>query len=78
MIDQSMSVNEAYLAMFSFLEDYYARTKSDEIGSMLSSMCLMHDGQPMDIAYWDEWEKAVEKALSGEVDAEMRFSTSNM
>ncbi|WP_221931610.1 hypothetical protein [Palleronia caenipelagi] len=61
------------MAMFSFLEDYYSRTQSDEIGSMLSGLCLMSDGNPMDPAYWDEWEQAVQKALNGDVDAEMRL-----
>lgn len=74
MADTSLTVREAYLAMFSFLEDYYNRTKSDEVGSLLSGMCLMTDGEPMDVAYWDEWEQAVKKAVSGEVDAEMRLT----
>lgn len=73
MQDKSLSSREAYLAMFSFLEDYYSRTQSDEIGSMLSGLCLMSDGKPMDPAYWDEWEQAVQKALNGNVDAEMRL-----
>lgn len=60
--------------MFSFLEVYYLRTKSDEIGAMLSSMCLLSDGMPMDSAYWDEWEEAVQKAVNGQVDADMRLS----
>jgi hypothetical protein len=70
----TLTQKEAYLAMFSFLEDYYSRTKSDEIGSMLSGMCLMTDGKPMDGAYWNEWEQSVQKSLKGLVDAEMRLS----
>jgi len=73
MNDKILTSRGAYLAMFSFLEDYYTRTKSDEIGSILSGMCLMSDGQPMDVAYWDEWELAIDKALNGDVDAEVRF-----
>lgn len=69
-----LSDKQAYLAMFSFLEDYYNRTKSDEIGAMLGAMCLTNDGMPMDIAYWHEWQEAVGKALAGSVDAEMRLS----
>ncbi|MGD8327707.1 MAG: hypothetical protein PVF65_12415, partial [Sphingomonadales bacterium] len=52
---------EAYLAMFSFLEEYYERTGADEIGSLLSGMCLMGDGMPMDSAYWREWKAAIQK-----------------
>jgi hypothetical protein len=69
-----LTEKEAYLAMFSFLDDYYQRTKLDEIGSLLSGMCLMNDGMPMDVAYWDEWEESVQKSLSGKVDAEMRLT----
>lgn len=72
-MSKTLSQNEAYLAMFSFLEDYYARTKSDEIGSMLSGMCLMSDGKTMDPAYWEEWQEAVQRAIAGNVDAEMRL-----
>ena len=73
-MSKNLTKKDAYLAMFSFLEDYYARTKSDEIGSLLSGMCLMHDGMPMDPAYWSEWERAVQNTLEGRVDAEVRFS----
>ncbi len=68
-----LTEKEAYLAMFAFLEDFYNRTKSDEIGSLLSGMCLMGDGMPMDSAYWHEWEQSVQKALCDEVDAGMRL-----
>ncbi|GAB2204987.1 hypothetical protein ROS1_18030 [Roseibium sp. ROS1] len=69
-----MDEKQSYLAMFSFLEDYYHRTKSDEIGAMLGAMCLASDGKPMDPAYWHEWKQAVQKAINGEVDAEMRLT----
>jgi len=72
-----LTEKEAYLAMFSFLEDYYKRTKSDEVGSMLSGMCLMNDGEPMDSAYWKEWKQSVEKSLKGTVDAEIGLSSGN-
>jgi hypothetical protein len=73
-MSKTLTSKNAYLAMFSFLEEYYMRTKSDEIGSLLSGMCLMNDGIPMDQAYWSEWERAVQKALEKQVDAGARFS----
>lgn len=69
-----MNEKQAYLAMFSFLEDYYMRTKSDEIGAMLGAMSLASDGKPMDMAYWLEWERAIEKTISNSVDAEMHLT----
>jgi hypothetical protein len=74
-MDNNLTKKEAYMAMFSFLEEYYLRTKSDDIGSLLSGMCLMGDGMPMDKAYWSEWTQAVQKAHEGKVDAEARFSS---
>ena len=69
-----LTSKDAYLAMYSFLKDHYQRTKSDEIGSLLSSMSLMRDGLPMDQACWSEWEQAIEKAVEGSVDANLEFS----
>jgi len=55
MVDKLLNVNEAYLAMFEFLERYYKRTKSDDIGGLLGSMSLLEDGVPIDKYLWDEW-----------------------
>ncbi len=41
---------EAYEAMFVFLEGYYNRSKSDEIGGLLGSMSLL-EGRPVDPAF---------------------------
>lgn len=71
-MSKTLTSKDAYLAMFSFLEEYYTRTKSDEVGSLLSGMCLMSDEMPMDKAYWSEWEHAVQKALDRKVDAQAR------
>jgi hypothetical protein len=72
--DDSLNQHEAYLAMLSFLEGIYARTQSDEIGVLLGGLLLMTDGLPADRAYWDEWQRAVQKAKLGEVDAAAKLS----
>jgi len=64
---KTLSHKDAYVAMFAFLEEHYKRTGSDDIGSLLSGLCLMQDSMPMDQAYWNDWEKAVESATNGEV-----------
>lgn len=69
-----LSKKDAYLAMFSFLEEYYIRTGSDDIGSLLGEMCLTDNGMPVESACWDEWKRSLQKALNNEVDAEMRLS----
>jgi hypothetical protein len=73
-MEKIFSKKDAYLAMFSFLEGYYRQTEDDGVGSLLSGMCLMDDGMPMDQAYWLDWERAVENALNHTVDAGVRFS----
>jgi hypothetical protein len=58
-----LSIEEAYQAMFEFLDAYYARTKSDEVGGLLGSLAINHDdGIPMDPGAWDDWLRAVERA----------------
>ena len=66
-----MTEKEAYLATYAFLEHYYEITKSDYLGTLLSSMMLLPDGDPVDAAIWGDWRDAVRKALSGEVKAEL-------
>lgn len=53
---------EAYEAMFVFLEGYYNRSKSDEIGGLLGSMSLL-EGRPVDPAFWNDWCDAIESSL---------------
>ena len=65
---------KAYLAMFSFLENHWIRTKSDELGALLGSMSLLPDGGTADPAVWQEWIRALERSETGEVDAQLRLS----
>lgn len=73
-MNEKISQMEAYLAMFSFLEENYKRTEASAIGSLLRGMHLMDDGMPMERSYWDEWQAAVRNVTSGDVDATVRFS----
>ena len=41
---RKLTEEQAYLAMYSFLSDYYDTTNSDEIGGLLGSMSLLEDG----------------------------------
>ncbi|WP_368931839.1 hypothetical protein [Achromobacter xylosoxidans] len=66
MKEQVLTVEEAYRAMFYFLEGEYELTKSDELGGILGSLSwhIWTDGRPADPAAWQDWETAVRKALS--------------
>ncbi|MEN5117157.1 hypothetical protein ABE488_07470 [Luteimonas sp. TWI662] len=63
-----MLEEEAYAAMFIFLESYWERNgQSEDIGILLGSMHLLEDGMPADGAVWQDWLDAVAKSkkLSG-------------
>ncbi len=60
-----MTDNQAYAAMFRFLEEYWKRGKSDDIGGLLSSMSMLQDGSTADPAIANDWRQAVDFALKG-------------
>ena len=57
----TLTIKEAYLAMFYYLDDYYSKMPSDDLGNLLSDMALLPDGDPANPAAWEDWKKAVEK-----------------
>lgn len=73
MSDQKLTIEQAYRAMFYFLEheyeyEYeYELTKSDELGGMLGSLSwqIWEGGHgPADPGAWQDWQDAVKKALA--------------
>ena len=58
----TFTINQAYIAMYLFIEEQYQITKSDELAMMLSSMSLLQDGSTADPAMWEIWLEAVEKS----------------
>jgi len=68
-----LTKNEAYLAMYAFLEREYELTQSDDIGSLLGSMSLLQDGSTADPAVWNDWEDSIEIAKAGGVDALLKL-----
>lgn len=69
----SLTANQAYLAMFKFLEEHYRQTASDDVGALLGSMSLLSDGAPADGALEQQWKTAIQAAVDGEVDAAFRL-----
>ncbi len=70
-MNDEMTIEQAYTAMYSFLGDYYRRNKYDDVGALLGSMGLMSNNMPLDRAMWDDWLKGIAEARAGEVgDAE--------
>lgn len=68
-----LTPEQAYLAMFAFLEQYYELTAADDVGALLGSMSLLPDGQPIDPAMSSEWQEAVTRATSGGVMANVKY-----
>lgn len=64
-----LSPQQAYLAMFAFLEEEYRLCPSDEVGGLLGGMSLLPDGSPADSALANQWQRAIEAACSGQVSA---------
>ena len=71
---KTLSEQEAYAAMFAFLEYHYSLTKSDDLGALLGSMALLPDKSPADPAIWEEWLEAIEKAASGNVNLNLNLA----
>ena len=72
MNEQKLTIEQAYRAMFYFLEQEYELTKSDELGGMLSSLSWKiwaGNHGPADPGAWQDWQEAVSKALSREENA---------
>lgn len=66
MSEQKLTIEQAYRAMFYFLEEEYERTKADELGGLLSSLSWEITGGhgPADPGAWQDWQGAVQKALT--------------
>jgi hypothetical protein len=67
MENKILSSEEAYEAMFNYLENLYFLTNSDDLGGFLGSMTLLPDGKPIDPAIWNDWRAAVQKVIDGRV-----------
>ena len=62
---ETLTSKQAYAAMFYFLDQFYMRTKSDDVGGLLGTMSLLDDGLPADRAIVADWQEAVQFAMKG-------------
>ena len=69
-----LTSQQAFLAMYSFLDAHYQRSKADDVGALLGSMSLLRDGRPVDPAVESDWNAAVQAAVTGSVSAAMRVT----
>ena len=66
--------HEAYLAMFSYLEELYLRTSSDDIGAILGQLALLPDGKSADPAAMIDFERAIARVKTGQINGFMELS----
>lgn len=52
-----LTIEEAFKSMVLFLEGYYERTGSDDVGGLLGDMMILDDGTTADPAAWNDWLK---------------------
>ncbi len=61
----TLTADQAYAAMYYFLDQFYSRSGITDLGSLLGDMSLLPDGQPADSAVVEDWQEAVQFALRG-------------
>jgi len=64
--DEKLSIFQTFKAMTKFLEAFYERTSSDDVGSLLSEMEILEDGNTADPAAWHDWIRSIEIVLDEE------------
>lgn len=69
----SLSIKEAYIAMYIFLENEYELTGSSDIGGLLGGLSLLANGSTADPAAWSDWVDAVRKAVTGNNDISLKI-----
>lgn len=66
-LDTKVTLPEAYLIMFDFLEDHWKRTgKPGAIGGLLGGLSLLNDKQPSDPASYQCWLRSAKTVLKSE------------
>ena len=58
-----LTLEEAYAAIYIFLDKQYDKKSLDELGNLLSDMATLKDNLPADIAIWIDWTIAASTVL---------------
>jgi hypothetical protein len=73
-MSRTLTEDQAYAAMFAFLEDHFCRGPTDVIGTLLGALSILPSGRSADPAMQGDWAAAVDKAISGKVDLSLRLA----
>jgi hypothetical protein len=66
---EKLTEKQAFEAMVLFLEGFYQRTQSDEVGGLLSDLLMAERGTTADPAAWQDWMNCVQKVLTAKQPA---------
>ena len=61
---EQLTIRQAYLAMYYFLDSLYERTNSDDLAGFLGGFRILRDGTTADPAAWEDWVDAVKKVTT--------------
>lgn len=67
-MDTKLTAVQAFNVMRKFLEMYYERTSSDDVGSLLGDLQTFPDGSTADPAAWQDWLDAMHDILKNKQD----------
>lgn len=73
MSEVKLTQEQAYEAMFHFLEELYNNGFEEELGGILGSLSLLEDGESADPAMIQDWESAVKKVLRGKSKGDLEL-----
>ena len=62
-VTRNMTEEQAYMAMFLYLEQYLAESGLDDLKCVISDLLFTLDGTTMDPATWANWLEAVDSVL---------------
>lgn len=65
---EKLTCEEAYIAMYRYLENLYELTDSDDLAGFLGDMSILPDGGTADPAAWEDWLDAIKKARGASLD----------
>ncbi|MEM7644334.1 MAG: hypothetical protein AAF366_17680 [Pseudomonadota bacterium] len=71
---QTLTSREAYLAMLDLIDGKKDWLEGVGVVPLLGSGSLLPDGTPVDPAFIEEWNASVGRAISGQVDANLRLT----
>ena len=72
----TLTEKQAFQTMVLFLEEFYQRTNSDEIGGLLSDLLMSEEGITADPAAWEDWQNCIQKIIKSKSD-NIGVSTTN-